>query len=52
VPSGTTNGPSAQGNRIEKYGPTVWEGVIPGTVVAPLYSKTVALRPRNTMSQW
>src|SRR2546430_8628653 len=31
VPSGTTNGPSGHGSRIEKYGPTVWEGVMPGT---------------------
>src|SRR5258707_912762 len=31
VPSGTTNGPSGHGSRIEKYGPTVWEGVIGGT---------------------
>ena len=53
VPSGTTNGPSGHGSRIAKYGPTVWEGVIPGTV-APLlfYSNTVASRPRSTMSQW
>ena len=27
----TTNGPSDHGSLIEKYGPTVWEGVIPGT---------------------
>src|SRR5437763_14076699 len=31
VPAGTTNGPSGHGSRIEKYGPTVWEGVMPGT---------------------
>src|SRR6266566_925060 len=31
VASGTTNGPSGHGSRIEKYGPTVWEGVIGGT---------------------
>src|SRR5256884_5146080 len=36
VPSGTTNGPSGHGSRIEKYGPTVWEGVIGGTRSAPL----------------
>ena len=27
VPSGTTSAPSSQGRPIEKYGPTVWEGV-------------------------
>ena len=52
VPSGTTKGPSSQGSRMLKYGPTVWEGVIPGTVVPPSYSKAVASRPRSTMSQW
>jgi hypothetical protein len=31
VPSGTTKGPSGHGSLMEKYGPTVWEGVIPGT---------------------
>src|SRR5581483_5355062 len=36
VPSGTTNGPSAQGSRIAKYGPTVWEGVSPGIGVPSL----------------
>src|ERR1700726_3079011 len=30
VSAGTTNGPSGHGSRIEKYGPTVWEGVNPG----------------------
>ena len=50
--SGTTNGPSGHGSRIAKYGPTVWEGVIPGTCRSAPYSKTVASRPRSTMSQW
>src|SRR4249920_2238638 len=36
VPSGTTNGPPGHGRRMEKYGPTVWEGVKPGIVVPPL----------------
>jgi NAD-dependent oxidoreductase involved in siderophore biosynthesis len=31
VSCATTSGPSGHGSLIEKYGPTVWEGVIPGT---------------------
>src|SRR5580704_5233445 len=40
VPSGTTYGPSGHGSLIEKYGPTVCEGVNPVTVLCP-YSKTL-----------
>jgi hypothetical protein len=67
VPSGTTYGPSGHGSLIEKYGPTVCEGVNPVTVLCPYsktllfehsairtlcYSNTVEPRPRSTMSQW